>query len=131
MSPEIPSSNLLPGVQVEDDGQGALVENIKGKLKIRFPGSSVDEEDSSTSPAEMEVDAESYMSELRGEVQRLKDELSRRRQAKEELVRKDLLTYIRTLPAKEIQSLTSTMSQDVLVAMKGLVNAVISGIGEG
>ena len=39
--------------------------------------------------------------------------------------------YIRTLPAQELQSLTSTITEDVLVAMKGLVNVVMTGIGEG
>jgi len=79
----------------------------------------------------MEVDAAAYMSELRSEVAMLQNELAVTRKEKEEAIRKDLLLYIRTLPEKELRSLTNTMSQDVLVAMKGLVNAVISGIGEG
>jgi hypothetical protein len=45
-------------------------------------------------------------------------------------LRKDLLLYIRTLPEQELRSLTNTMSSDVLVAMKGLVNAVLAGIGD-
>jgi len=50
--------------------------------------------------------------------------------AKEEEIRKDLLMYIRTLPPQELQQLTGTMSPDVLDAMKGLVTAVLAGIGE-
>ena len=42
-----------------------------------------------------------------------------------------MLLYIRTLPQKELKSLTSTLSDDVLNAMKGLVNVVMAGIGEG
>jgi Protein of unknown function (DUF760) len=88
-------------------------------------------ESSSGGGLEMEVDAAAYMSELRSEVSKLRDELMIARKEKDDVVRKDLLVYIRTLPPQELQSLTNTMSQDVLVAMKGLVNAVIAGIGDG
>jgi hypothetical protein len=79
----------------------------------------------------MEVDAAAYMSELRAEVSKLRDELMIKRKEQDDVIRRDLLMYIRTLPPQELQSLTNTMSQDVLVAMKGLVNAVIAGIGDG
>lgn len=79
----------------------------------------------------MEVDAAAYMSELRSEVSKLRDELMIARKEQDDVVRRDLLMYIRTLPPQELQSLTNTMSQDVLIAMKGLVNAVIAGIGDG
>ena len=49
----------------------------------------------------------------------------RTQQSKEDAVRKDLLLYIRTLPEQQLRDLTKTMSPDVLVAMKGLVNAVM------
>jgi len=131
-----------------DEAAKILRGKVRGKLKIRYPSSpklgketsrkqeSGDEEDESPSnavedDAEMEVDAAAYMSELRSEVAMLQNELAVTRKEKEEAIRKDLLLYIRTLPEKELRSLTNTMSQDVLVAMKGLVNAVISGIGEG
>lgn len=38
--------------------------------------------------------------------------------------------YIRSLPPQELQELTGTMSPEVLEAMKGLVSAVLAGIGE-
>lgn len=38
--------------------------------------------------------------------------------------------YIRSLPPQELQELTGTMSPEVLDAMKGLVSAVLAGIGE-
>jgi len=129
------------------DGKGAEEEDhmldgkIKGKLRIRYGPDgeerAKDEEESedssynSSSSLEMEVDAAAYMSELRSEVKQLRDELMITRKEKEEALRKDLLSYIRTLPEQELRSLTNTMSQDVLVGMKGLVNAVMSGIGEG
>jgi Protein of unknown function (DUF760) len=98
---------------------------------VRYGGSGEIEGDSSAKGLEMEVDAAAYMSELRSEVSKLRDELMIARKEQEDVIRRDLLMYIRTLPPQELQSLTNTMSQDVLIAMKGLVNAVIAGIGEG
>lgn len=111
-----------------------------GKIKVRYGASagtnskSSDDNDSeSPSPAplgmEVEVDAEAYMAELRGQVSRLREELDATKQAKEEEIRKDLLAYIRTLPKQELRELTGTMSPEVLEAMKGLVTAVLAGIG--
>lgn len=98
---------------------------------MRYGAISEIEADLSSGSLEMEVDAEAYMSELRSEVSKLRDELMIARKEQDDVVRRDLLTYIRTLPPQELQSLTNTMSQDVLIAMKGLVNAVIAGIGDG
>jgi len=113
---------------------------IDGKIKVRYGASvgdgsesSIDDDSDSPSPSsfgmEVEVDAEAYMAELRGEVSRLREELDATKQAKEEEVRKDLLAYIRTLPKQELSQLTGTMSPEVLEAMKGLVTAVLAGIG--
>lgn len=124
---------LLSGTEEDDDEDDAendpLKGKVKGKLKIRYGNAT--KQDETTGGMEMEVDAAAYMSELRSEVSKLREELKTARQAKEEDLRKDLLTYIRTLPQRELQSLTNTISKDVLVAMKGLVNVVLSGITDG
>lgn len=128
----------LAGSDDDDDEPYPVDGKIKGKLKLKYgnaiPSDEPNEEkesQNSTSTVEIEVDAAAYMSELRSEVKQLRDELTRTQQYKEEAIRKDLLLYIRTLPEQELRSLTNTMSQDVLVCMKGLVNAVMSGIGDG
>ena len=125
---------LLSGTEEDDDEDDAendpLKGKVKGKLKIRY-GNATKQDETSGGGMEMEVDAAAYMSELRSEVSKLREELKTTRQAKEEDLRKDLLTYIRTLPQRELQSLTNTISKDVLVAMKGLVNVVLSGITDG
>ena len=90
-----------------------------------------DDDDTSVPSMEVEVDAAAYMAELRNEVAKLREDLVTTRKEKEDEIRKDLLLYIRTLPQKELKSLTSTLSDDVLNAMKGLVNVVMAGIGEG
>jgi hypothetical protein len=159
MSDAMSSNFLLSGVEEEflDKEDDPLVSGkIRGKLKIRYgkkdkkknidpaattgtaedaPPGTVDN-DSSTDEnkedgMEIEVDAAAYMSELRDEVSRLRDELTETKESKDEALQKDLLLYIRTLPAQELKSLTNTMSQDVLVCMKGLVQAVLAGIGDG
>lgn len=141
---------LLSAESSKEEEIDPLKGKVKGKIRVRYgpedgenavslsqsksSNHTVDgdkEDEVSLKGVEMEVDAEAYMSELRSEVSQLRDELMLARKEKEEALRKDLLVYIRTLPEKELRDLTSTMSQDVLVAMKGLVNAVMSGIGEG
>ncbi|KAL3943286.1 MAG: hypothetical protein SGBAC_002657 [Bacillariaceae sp.] len=137
----IDANHLLTGdptVQFEDIQEKIMSGKIKGKLKVRLgkkPKPETEEEppspDENDDTNEIEVDAAAYMSELRSEVSKLKEELTEHEDAKEEELRKDLLLYIRTLPAQELKELTNTMSQDVLVCMKGLVQAVLSGIGDG
>ena len=153
MSNTISSNLLLAGVEDHspDKEDDPLVSGkIKGKLKIRYgkkdkstdskateatdnsPDAVSDSpEENKQDGTEIEVDAAAYMSELRDEVSRLRDELTETKESKDEALRKDLLLYIRTLPAQELKSLTNTMSQDVLVCMKGLVQAVLAGIGDG
>ena len=123
---------LLAGSEDEDEEEvDPLKGKVKGKLKIRYGNGTKDaKEQDENNALEMEVDAAAYMSELRSEVSKLREELKTTRKAKEESLRKDLLTYIRTLPQQELQSLTNTISKDVLVAMKGLVNVVLSGIAD-
>jgi len=161
MSDTMSSSFLLSGVEdgfLDKEDDPLVSGKIKGKLKIRYgkkgkdknidpavtttgttedaPSGAVDDDSSSTDEnkedgMEIEVDAAAYMSELRDEVSRLRDELTETKESKDEALQKDLLLYIRTLPAQELKSLTNTMSQDVLVCMKGLVQAVLAGIGDG
>jgi hypothetical protein len=133
----------LPSLDGDDEeGVDPLKGKVKGKLKIRYDREdskdkngasekSDSDESSAGPPIEMEVDAAAYMSELRTEVSKLRDELTVRRKEKEEAINKDLLLYIRTLPEQQLRSLTNTISQDVLLSMKGLVNVVMAGIGEG
>jgi hypothetical protein len=125
------SSNLLLAGSVQeeegDEKESLSSGKVKGKVKIRY-GDILSGESSELG---IEVDAAAYMSELRSEVSKLKEELQQTKETNEEALRKDLLLYIRTLPAQELKSLTNTMSQDVMVSMKGLVQAVLSGIGDG
>lgn len=117
--------------QVEDADDSYDVYNpdttkLKGKIKVKYPGLP----SLAAKETEVEVDANAYMSELRMEVKKLRDDLEARRSAKEEAIKKDLLAYIRTLPAQELRELTSTVSPEVLSAMKGLVNSVMAGLVE-
>lgn len=132
------SSGLLLKGSADEEKIDPLKGKVKGKLRIKYgglfgqgqPETSSESTPEPTDGVELEVDAAAYMSELRSEVEQLRDELMITRKAKEEALRKDLLTYIRTLPPQELRGLTSTVSEDVLVAMKGMVKAVLSGIGD-
>lgn len=113
---------------------------IRGQLKVFYHGvsdsckkpwnnfSNLTNADNLITNKHLKVDAEAYVSELRSGIHSLRDQLNSVRQAKEDAIQKDLLLYIRTLPELELKSLTSTMSEDILLAMKGFVNVVISGI---
>ena len=135
----VTSNLLLTGTTketVDEEDDPLTSGKVKGKIKVRYVGSHLfgtgnNNNNKSSEGVEIEVDAAAYMSELRAEVSKLREELVQKKEAKEEVLRKDLLLYIRTLPAQELRSLTNTMSQDVLVCMKGLVQAVLAGIGDG
>ncbi len=142
LSQSLGSSNkklMLNGENNPEDKVWRDGKRVEGKIKVRYgtgtdtaTESATESESSVTAPLggmEVEVDAEAYMAELRGQVSRLRDELDATKQAKEEEIRKDLLAYIRTLPQQELRELTGTMSPEVLEAMKGLVTAVLAGIG--
>ena len=127
----------------DDDEADILGGKVQGKIRVKYGsnGSKRDEEedgeddDDNTAGGlggmEVEVDAAAYMSELRDEVAKLKEDLSAIRKSKDDVIKKDLLLYIRTMPKEELASLTNTISPEVLAAMKGLVSAVMGGIGEG
>lgn len=142
------SAAYLIGGDEEDDEEVPLSSGkVKGKIKVSYDRTSIRQQDAddddidesvydeakddSTSSMEVEVDAAAYMSELRSQVSKLRDDLVSTQKTNEEAIRKDLLLYIRTLPEQQLRSLTGTMGDDVLNSMKGLVNVVMSGIGEG
>lgn len=132
---------ILSGDVDDDEEESISSGKVKGKIKISYSRPNLDISgvdnnkgmniEAAQPSMEIEVDAAAYMAELRDEVKRLREDLDLTRKSKEEAIRKDLLLYIKTLPPKELQTLTNTMSPEVLAAMKGLVNVVIGGIGEG
>lgn len=108
---------------------------VGGKIRVKYSSRVEEDEDEDGSASDdsavvdIEVDADAYLTELRTEVKKLRDEFAIVRKEEEDKISKqDLLTFIRTLPPQELQTLTNTMSQDVLIAMKGLVHAVLTGI---
>lgn len=105
----------------DDDTVVSSSKDVRGRLRVDLGV-----------VGEAEVDAAAFTSELREEVERLREELRRVRNAKEERAAQlDLVDYVRTLPPREMAKLTNTMSDDVLRAMKGLVGAVMLGIDGG
>jgi len=74
---------------------------------------------------EAKVDAQSYMAELRAEVQALREQLSLMQQQREngELA---LINYIQSLGPQEARKLSSQVSPDVLEAMGQLVSSILT-----
>jgi len=112
------SGMLLPPAEPDGEAKkGGDAPKIGGKISVSING------------REVEVDAESYVSELRREVVNLRNELARKDRDDAERETKDLLAYVQRLEEKEMQALTSEISPEVLESMKNLVDTVIQGMG--
>ena len=114
---------LTSGDAVEDPS--ADLPPVTGKIKVKL-----------SEDFETEVDAAAYMAELRLEVQQLRGQLAA---AKEDAlattgdngVASGLLTYMQSLGRENVESLTSEVSQDVLDAMRILIENILSDAGVG
>ena len=69
------------------------------------------------------------MSELRREVENLRNELVSMKQKQAGQEAQDLLAYVQKLEEEEMKSLTEGVSPEVLGTMRSLVNTVIQGMG--
>merc|ERR1712224_358435 len=76
----------------------------------------------------VEVDAAAYMTELHNEVQGLRAELAEVQQNKQQVIEKDLLTYIKSIPDSEPEKMIEDMSPEVMEAMKTLVEIYVAEI---
>lgn len=74
---------------------------------------------------EAEVDAQSYMAELRSEVEGLRSQLALAKQKNDE-GEMALINYIQNLSGEEGQQLTSEVSPEVLEAMSQLVASIMA-----
>jgi hypothetical protein len=69
------------------------------------------------------------VSELRREVENLRNELVSMKQKQAGQEAQDLLAYVQKLEEEEMKSLTEGVSPEVLGTMRSLVNTVIQGMG--
>ena len=77
----------------------------------------------------IEVNANDLMKALSKEVNELRSELSLVRDVRETELRSNLLTYIQALPERDLMRLTQDMSDDVVDAIKLLVNSLMERLG--
>ncbi len=89
---------------------------ISGKIKVSYE-----------SGAQVEVDAEAYMGELKAQVERL--ELENRKLKEQHPLESDLLAYIKSMSAEQLKPFTANINQEVLEGMQVLINAVLSSMG--
>merc|ERR1712087_938064 len=106
--------SLLESLDVNDTP--TALPSVSGKVQVKV-GEGI----------KAEVDAASYMAELRNEVESLRAELVA---VKEEKAASggDLITYIQSLERQEAQQLSSSVSQDVLDAMGQLVASILQDL---
>ncbi|CAM9239431.1 unnamed protein product, partial [Choristocarpus tenellus] len=113
------------GSGVGDFGvDGSKKPKISGKIRLTFDAGQETER-------EMEVDADAYMSELRGQVEQLETQLLAIHQKEQEAVENDLLLYIKSMPEVQLKGLTTNVSPEVLESMRLLVQTVLGGSGNG
>jgi len=105
----------LPPAMEEDSN---VSPSVKGKITVTM-----------SDGKEIEVDANAYVSELTREVKQLKSELLSLQKQNEMDDVQDILGFVQRLDNKEMQSLTSSVSPEVLDAMRKLVDTVIKGMG--
>ncbi|CAN0248300.1 unnamed protein product [Scytosiphon promiscuus] len=107
-----------------DDEDNLIVPKpkISGKIKLTFNADKPTKQ-------EMEVDADAYMAELRGQVEQLESQLLTVQNQKEEALQQDLLVYIKSMPEHQLKGLTTGVSPEVLESMQLLVETVMGGMG--
>ena len=91
---------------------------ISGKIKVKL-----------SDEMETEVDASAYMAELRLEVSRLRTELASTKSGALAAQGGGLLAYMQGLGRDNVESLTSSISGDVLEAMRTLIENILAEAG--
>jgi len=107
----------------DDDESGSIVlPPVTGKIKVKL-----------SDAMETEVEASAYMAELRNEVSALRGELARAKEPAEgaEGGGGELLSYMQGLGRENVATLTSSISNEVLEAMRTLIENILSEAGVG
>ena len=93
---------------------------VSGKIKVKLSDS-----------LETEVEASAYMAELRNEVTQLRSELASVKEGALAAEGGGLLAYMQSLGRENVESLTDSISQDVLECMRILIEDILSEAGVG
>ena len=101
-------------------GADETLPQVKGKIKVKL-----------SEALETQVEASAYMAELRAEVASLRRELVEARESTQEAQGGSLLSYIQGLGRENIKGLTTSISQEVLDAMKQLIESILQDAGVG
>jgi len=111
-------SSLLGGDSSGDSEEPTVLPPVTGKIKVKL-----------SDAMETEVEASAYMAELRNEVSTLRGELAKTKE--QEAQDGDLLSYMQGLGRDNVATLTSSISQDVLEAMRALIENILAEAGVG
>ncbi|KAL1503972.1 hypothetical protein AB1Y20_010388 [Prymnesium parvum] len=109
-----PLDLLLPA---SSDADAIPTPPLEGKVRVQM-------EDGS----QVEIDAKDYMEELKAEAQALRRELTKLQSEefkREAAISQSLSAYVASLPEKQLKTLTSTISEDVVGAMRLVVEYIL------
>jgi len=109
-----------PSAPALTDGASGELPPVSGKIKVKL-----------AEELETMVDATAYMAELRSEVEQLRSELLKAREASVTAQGGGLLSYMQSLGRENVAELTSSISQEVLDAMRSLIENVLGDAGVG
>ena len=114
-------SGLLGDDSESDRDESSVLPPVTGKIKVKL-----------SDAMETEVEASAYMAELRNEVSALRGELAKTKEQEEDDSQGgDLLSYMQGLGRDNVATLTSSISQEVLEAMRVLIESILSEAGVG
>merc|ERR1719291_46070 len=116
-----PSSSSLEQPALAAGGGGGPTVDVSGTVTVTFDEGK-----------QVEVDAEAYMSELRAEAEQLRAELAKLQgpSPSEAAISTSLSAYIASLPETQLKVLTQGISEDVVSAMRSLVQYILKVPGE-
>jgi len=103
--------------RTDPDGRVPMKPEVSGTVKVQIDGNK-----------EVEVDAAAYMEELAKEAQALREELNaiaEDRTNQQEALASSISAYVSSLPENQLKVLSSGISDDVVGAMKQLVQYIL------
>jgi len=103
----------------DDEAQPTRAPKVSGTVTVQLEGGNT-----------VEMDAEKYMDELKKEAQSLRAELTKLGEPearRDEAIASSITAYVSTLPGEQLQILTQGITEDVVGAMRMLVDYILQG----
>jgi hypothetical protein len=105
---------------------------LSGTVRLTLPSSTsstTTNTNGGSSTTTIEVSVDALTTALTNEIRALRSELLSLRTQRESELKTNLLTYIQALPEKELERLTTNMSEDIIQSIELLVNSIMLKLG--